>query len=70
MVVWRKYAFQFSIMPAQGIWLWTGWSGFDPRCRRGGDFSLLLCVQTGPGMHSASCRNEYQGFPGGKDGQA
>ena len=36
--------------------------GFNPRCQRGGDFSSLLCVQTGPGVHLASYKNEYWGF--------
>ena len=31
---------------------WTSW--FDPGCRRNGDFSSLLRVQTGPRVHSDS----------------
>ena len=35
----------------------VGWTdGFGPGCRRGGDFTLLLRVQTGPGVHSTSCK--------------
>ena len=42
---WRK---------RQGASLRAGRPGFDPGCRRGGDFSSLLRVQTGPGVHSTS----------------
>ena len=42
---WRK---------RQGASLWAGRPGFDPGCRRAGDFSSLLRVQTGPGVHSTS----------------
>ena len=45
----------------QGAWLRAGRPGFDPRCRRGGDFSSLLRVQTGPGVHSTSYQNECRG---------
>ena len=38
----------------QGAWLRAGQPGFDPGCRSGGDFSSLLRVQTGPGVHSTS----------------
>ena len=48
----------------------AGWPGLDPECQRGGDFSSLLRVQTGPGVCSDSCKNEYQGFLWGKDGRA
>ena len=39
--------------------------GFDPGCRRGGDFSLLLRVQTGPGVHSPSYKMSTGEFPRG-----
>ena len=29
----------------------AGRPGFDPGCRRGGDFSTLLHIQIGPGVH-------------------
>ena len=35
----------------------------DPGCRRGGDFSSLLRVQTGPGVHSTSYEMSTGGFP-------
>ena len=54
----------------QGAWLQAGWAGFDPGCRRGGDFSSLLCVQTGPGVHSTSYKLNTGEFPGGKGGRA
>ena len=38
----------------QGVWLRAGRPGFDPGCRKGGDFSSSLHVQTGPGVHSTS----------------
>ena len=31
---------------------------------RGGDFASLLCVQTGPGVNSASYKMSTGGFPG------
>jgi hypothetical protein len=48
----------------------TGWtigrSRFDPRQRRK-DFSSILCVQTGSGVHPASCTIGTGGpFPGAK----
>ena len=55
----------------QGAWLWVGWPGFDPGCRRGGDFSSsLLHVQTGPGVHSTSYKMSTGDFPGGKGSRA
>ena len=42
---WRK---------RQGTSLRAGRPGFDPGCQRGGDFSTLLRVQTGPGVHSTT----------------
>ena len=33
---------------------YLGVPGFDPGCRRGGDFSSVLRVWTGPGVHSTS----------------
>ena len=49
----------------QGAWLRAGGPGFDPGCRRGGDFSLLLRVQTGPGFYSTSYKMSTGGFPRG-----
>ena len=43
---------------------WTARS--DPGWRRGGDFSPLLRVQTGPGVHSTSCKMNTEAFPGVK----
>ena len=43
----------------QGAGLWAGWPG----CRRGGDFSSLLRIQTGPEVHSASYKMSTEGFP-------
>ena len=37
----------------------------DPGCRRGGDFSSLLRVQTGPGVHSTSYKMSSEEFPRG-----
>ena len=37
-------------------WLWAGQPGLNPRCRRGGDFSSLLLVQTDSGVHLTSCK--------------
>ena len=39
-----------------------GWHRFNPGCRRGGDFSSLLHVQTGPGIHSASYKMSAGGL--------
>ena len=47
-IVWARW------LKRQGVWLRAGRPGFDPGCRRGGDFSSLLHVQTGPGVQSAS----------------
>ena len=63
-VTWARW------LKRQGAEIRTGRPGFDPGCRRGGDFSSLLRVQTGPGVHSASYKNEYRGLPGGKGGRA
>ena len=38
----------------QGAWPRAGRPGFNPRYRRGEDFSTLLRVQTGPGVRSTS----------------
>ena len=54
----------------QGAELRAGQPGFDPGCRRGRDFSSLLRVQTGPGVHSASYKMSTGCFPGGKGGRA
>ena len=54
----------------QGAELWAGRPGFDPGYRKGGDFSSLLCVQTGPGVNSASYKMSTGAFPGGKGGRA
>ena len=43
----------------------SGKARFDPGCWRGGDFSSLLCVQTGPGVHSASYKMSTGEFPQG-----
>ena len=50
----------------QGAGLRAGRPGFDPGCRRGGDFSSLFRVQTGPEVHSDS----YKMSTGGKGGRA
>ena len=47
----------------QDAWLRAG----HPGCRTGGDFSLLLRAQTGPGIHSASYKMSTGCFPVGKD---
>ena len=49
---------------------WAGRPRFDPGCRRGGDFSSLLRVQTGSGVYSASYKMSTGGFPGGKGDRA
>ena len=49
----------------QGSRLQAGQPGFNPGCRRGGDFSPLLRIQTGPGVHSASYKMSTEGFPWG-----
>ena len=49
----------------QGAWLRAGRPGFDPGCRRGGDFSSFLRVQTGPGVHSTSYKIRTGVFPRG-----
>ena len=54
----------------QGAELRAGLPGFDPGCRRGGDFSSLLRVQTGSGVHSASYKMSTGVFPGDKGGRA
>ena len=43
---------------------------FDPQVWGVGDFSLLLRVQTGPGIHLASYKMSTGGFPQGKNGRA
>ena len=48
----------------QGAWLRAGRPGFKPVCRRDGDFSSLLRVQTGPGVHSTSYKRVPGNFPG------
>ena len=40
-------------------------SGFDLKCRKGGDFSSLLRAQNGPRVHSASYKMRTGVFPGG-----
>ena len=50
----------------QGAELRAGRPGFDPGCRRGGYFSSLLRIQTGPEVHSASYKMSTEGFPGVK----
>ena len=44
--------------------------GSIPGVGGGWDFSSLLRVQTGPGVHSASYKMSTVGFPGDKDGRA
>ena len=39
-------------------------SEFDPGGRKGGEFSSLLRVQTGSGVHSASYNMSTWAFPG------
>ena len=48
------------------------WPGFHPWCRRSEDFSSLLRVQTGSGVHSTSYKMSTvtENFPGGKGGRA
>ena len=53
------------IVKYQGVGLWAGRPGFDPRCWRGGDFSSLLHFQTGPEVHSTSYKMSTGGFPRG-----
>ena len=55
---------------AQTARCWAGRPGFIPGCRRDEDFSLLLRVQTGPEVHSASYKTSTRGFPRGKGGRA
>ena len=43
--------------------LTTGWTVWG---RRGGDFSSLLRIHTGPGVHPASYKMSSRAFPGGK----
>ena len=44
----------------------TGWTAWvRSRVSEGGDFSSLLRVQTGPGVHSVSCKMKTVGFPRG-----
>ena len=44
----------------------TGWTArVRSGCRRGGDFSSLLRVQTGPGVHSTSYKVSTGEFPRG-----
>ena len=49
----------------QSTWLRTGRSGFDPGCRKCGDFSLLIRVQTTPGVHSAFYNMSTEGLSPG-----
>ena len=66
-IIYTKWA---RWLKRQGAELRAGRPGFDPGCRRGGDFSSLFRVQTGPGVHSASYKMSTGGFPGGKGGRA
>ena len=64
-VLWQlrargQYSTSARWLKRQDAWLWAGRPGFDPGCRRGGDFTSLLHVQTGPGVHSTS----YKMSPG------
>ena len=56
--VWSRW------LKRQGAELRAGQPGFDPGCRRGGDFSSFLRVQTGPGVDSASYKMSTGAFPG------
>ena len=47
----------------QGAWLRAERPGFDPGCRRDGDFSPLFRVQTGPGVYSTSYKMSTGKFP-------
>ena len=51
-------------------YVWAGRPGFDPGCRRSADFSSLLRVHIGPGVHSASYKMSTGAFPGNKGGRA
>ena len=53
---------------SDGAGLWAGQLRFDPKCQRGGDFSSLLRVRPGPGVHSASYKMSTRDFPWGKGG--
>ena len=52
-----------KVAQAARRWARAGRPQFDPGCRRGGDFSSLLHVQTGPEVHSASYKMITGGFP-------
>ena len=52
------------------VWLRAGRPGFDPGGRRGGNFTLLLRVQTGPGVYSTSYKMSTGEFLRGKFGRA
>ena len=49
----------------KGIWLRAGRPGFDPGCRKSGEFSSLLRVQNDPGVHSGSCKMSTGGLSPG-----
>ena len=42
---------------------YIGWKALDSGYRRDGDFSSLLCVLTGAGVHSASYKMSTGDFP-------
>ena len=49
---------------------WADGPGSIPGGGGVGNFSSLIRVQTGPGVHSVSCKMNPGAFPGGKDGRA
>ena len=57
--IWARW------LKRQRAWLRAGRPGFDRGCRRGGDFSSLLRVQIGPGVHSNSYKMSTGEFPRG-----
>ena len=58
------------VVKRQGALPPAGRPGFDPWCRKFGDFHSLLCVQSGPGVHSASYKMSTLCFFRGKGGRA
>ena len=64
----------FSTGPSGSIGKALGYGlhgpGSIPGVGGGGDFSSLLRVQTGPGVHLTSYKMSIRDFPGGKGGRA
>ena len=52
-----------QVLKQESTWLRAGRQGFDPGCRRRGDFSSLLCIQTGPGVHLTFYKISTVAFP-------